>query len=686
MIQNKKLIIDITNCNKDNYFCNKLFFKELICNFADKIYISDSLHGLRNFENVEFLENIFNIKINRSIIFSSKKELYDLNEDDLYLNLCYYDTFDKGFEDLKCKKIFYLNYSNEDSFINEINLIYKIKVDLILTNFLPDELPYHFDWLNNSAKYFLNNFQFIDHEYFPCSEFIQSKKMEMRNGLIIFDSTSTVLNHKTDNIILKTLENVGYEKFDISNTETLNLFKLLQKNIVKSKVVISTIRNPSLNQIIGLVCGLYGSKNISLNTCITSPLRFLINEQENPIISESNFYENNDKSIRQKLYNIIRNDPSIKKEFNTPASKNIHNKSNFIYKFENRITGFKISSIEQIYTNHSVRYKSQNVGIKLEKLPENNFSAWFNNPFAVIILERICHNNLNSPKLFDELQAKKISEDLIQLLCFNIQNLVNNDWFYRFLGKLASNDDMAKMLDKIFISLFQKQIFVNADNISTFRLSIWPFDMWFDLLNQEKRESLQGLLKLGEKFMLYHLKKDSKLISSVSWLLLFLLYQGKVDDALSFIDNNKLSLDNSFIVKNRIQVIQNLWCMGNEESAKKVILEYDYVLEKLTHTDLLIYAIFSALTSCWEQAELAYSILHKVKPTIFHNNENLLPRNFWLYQAIVYKKVGNLSGFSSFINKAELIDKYWTNQKVLLDRHITIEKKFYNFVPLFNIT
>jgi hypothetical protein len=686
MIQNKKLIIDITNCNKDIFSCNKLFFKELICNYADKIYIDDSLHRLSNFENVEFLENIFDVKINMSIIISSKEELNNLNGDDIYFKLCYYDTFDKGFEDLKCKKIFYLNYSNESSFINEINFIYKIKVDLILTNFLPDELPYHFDWLNNSAKYFLNNFQFIDHEYFPCSGFSQSKKMEIRNGLIIFDSTSTVLNHKTDNLILKTLENAGYKKLDISSTETLSLFKLLQKMIVKSKVVISTIQNPSVNQIIGSVCELYGSKNISLNTCITSPLRFLISGQEKPIISEGYFHENNNISIRQKILNIIRNDPSIKKEPNIPASKNIYNKSNFIHKFENRITGFKISSIEQIYSYHSVRNKNQNVGIKLEKLPENNFPAWFNNPFAEIILERICHNNLNSPKLFDEVQAKKISEDLIQLLCLNIPNLVHNDWHYRFLSKLASNDDMAKMLEKIFISLFQKQTFVNADNISTFRLSVWPFDMWFDLLNQEKRVSLQGLLKLGEKFMLYHLKKDSKFISSVSWLLLFLLYQGKVDDALSFIDNNKLNLDNSFIDKNRIQVIQTLWCMGNEESAKKVILEYDYVLERLTHTDLLIYAIFTALSSCWEQAELAYSILHKVNPTIFHNNENLLPRNFWLYQAIVYKKVGNTSGFCSFINKAELIDKYWTKQKVLLDRHITIDKKFYDFVPLFNIT
>ena len=127
MIQNKKLIIDITNCNKDIFSCNKLFFKELICNYADKIYIDDSLHRLSNFENVEFLENIFDVKINMSIIISSKEELNNLNGDDIYFKLCYYDTFDKGFEDLKCKKIFYLKSCDYNSDSGSKSYSYRIR-------------------------------------------------------------------------------------------------------------------------------------------------------------------------------------------------------------------------------------------------------------------------------------------------------------------------------------------------------------------------------------------------------------------------------------------------------------------------------------------------------------------------------------------------------------------------------
>ena len=143
-----------------------------------------------------------------------------------------------------------------------------------------------------------------------------------------------------------------------------------------------------------------------------------------------------------------------------------------------------------------------------------------------------------------------------------------------------------------------------------------------------------------------------------------------------------------------VRVIADSWVNGyllenNEPApfglARATMESHTLSYEFFSNRDLLLYAILSALTGCWEKAGESYRMIFEKNPNIFLKENLLKPRNFWLMQALVYKKIGQTDYYKSFLRKAEEIDPYWNLHKFLLGREIVPEETPRDCVPLFHL-
>ena len=689
MIGNTKLVLDATPIANDEFSFHDELFTFLAGNFADFIFCSSSVSEKKRQDTLLKLRESVEEGRTDQLCLLGTADSVELSQNDLLLSLSSKAVLNQELLQLGCKKAVLLSLSDKSSLQERINFCHSNEVDLILADFLPDEVDYDLTGNNNAWNYFLDNFLFLGPLYDSLQTVNSGNAQSQESVLLIIDSESQQLSGQTaQSSIVNALNKAkGFDVLDVSKLHDPNMLSTLRQKIVTSSGVVSLFDDPGLFHQVHTISQFSGKHHFLWGKCSLSPIRFLHTGQLHPLLLEG-VDSLREISQREKITRAINaaNVP-LQKIVLEENQQSKFTSNHYIEKLQNWLLTRKVSGIEECYKGNSSDSGSLASPSKgTVEWPILHMTKWAQGPLAGTISNKIVVDQLHPElKVNDEL-LKLTSDSLVEMVCFSAPHLdPRGDWLYSFLNKLLSKEGMSEKLEKLFVAFLENPILSNRHHFATLRSAIWPIAMWFDLLNPEKRKPLQDFLLLGENFSKMELRQNKSNESPFAWLLLFLLYQKKEQEALELLDSNKFGFNEKFIQQQRLTAIQVLWFIGSEDLAKETMESNKASFEFLSNRDLLLYSILAALTNCWAQAKDSYQLLFQKSPQIFSKANLLKPRNFWLLQALVYKKVGNSKYYESFLKKAEEVDIYWDRQKVLIEREIPLVEDIKDVVPFFDL-
>ena len=158
MIGDTKLVLDATPIANDEFSFHDELFTFLAGNFADFIFCSSSVSEKKRQDALlRVRESVGEGRANQLCLLG-KADSIELSQNDLLLSLSSKAALNHELLQLGCKKAFLLSFSDKSSLQERINFCHSNEVDLILADFLPDEVDYDLTGNNNAWNYFLNNF------------------------------------------------------------------------------------------------------------------------------------------------------------------------------------------------------------------------------------------------------------------------------------------------------------------------------------------------------------------------------------------------------------------------------------------------------------------------------------------------------------------------------------------------
>jgi len=689
MIGDSALILDTTPLANGKYCLHEELLVALAHDHADAFFFNESVPIEKQNDVLAFLKSNFGQSEHmQNPLLMGKKDLEKLKPDDIFLSLCPKIEFDEYYMQFACKKALYISYPKDDCFEKQLKLFEDFKVDLILTDFLPDEIEVESFQNIEGWEYFINHFLYLS----PTIN-IQSKPLIKSSNnsakiLLIVDNNiesrrkETINQHSLVTVLRKSDE---IDFIDISKGINSQYHICLKQDIASSTSIISWLNEPGTFHQIHLICQFTGKVHHHLGNCPLSPIRFLYSGLDQPhflkhITSTSN------TSIRYKVNDIIKR-KKIKSGNRIPDEKSLNRLSceYLINKIINRISLNEFSSLENCYRSDTTKTSvHQPVHYENIDFESSSFSTWIRNPIAPIIATKIVKEELNNKLNFDY----DLFLDTTTLLTKSISTIssyikIGKYWSFDFLNNALEIDIIADNLKKYLHDLKHQQNALEGLNYNTLRRGIWSNSFFHTLLDPEKRKKFTKLLEFGEELESNNKKEGNLTKDSFAWLLIFLLYQNKTQKALNLLNDYDRIFDDCFAHENRISSMLILWLIDNEEIARKMVEEYQIPEDFSHYQSILVHAIVSALTGCWDKAELSYNRIHETMPNIFIKKDWIRPRNLFLMQAIVYQKVGNKDYFELFLEKAIQDNPYWYIQKILLDRKIQVNKSKESIIPLF---
>lgn len=683
MISNFKLVLDISPFANTVFFLHKELLINLAKNYADYLFFEKSISKEKQHLALKHLVANESDREAYETRILDQASLSNLDQSFLFLSLSDIVIVNKELQELECKKGMLLSSSDEDELLQKINACYSNKIDLILSDFLPDEILLSLPKDIVGWDYFLEKFMFLG----PVCDFTPKYKtncdLETKTILLLFNLQKTNRHAAHELVLVDAF--LKSKAFKAINIGEIGSIELLREEISSCASVISIVNDQAIFHQIHTFCKLSGKEHFSWETCPLSPIRFLHSEQGHPHLIEGldRFKES---SLREKINLIIKaKATSAKGIFVEPEKSHRLSSKYYVDKLDKFLSNEKLSGLEETYnSNHNYSESTPFISLQTPPKSHSSFIKWAKGPIAERISIKILEGNLPAELKQNEEFHKVFLNALVKHI-FAAATFLNEKgtWPCLFLSKSIDLDGISKSLEESLIELLKLPNFRSENNLYLHKQAVWSDFFIFDLLNPKKRRMHQNFLQLGEKYIDLAIRSGHSGKGDFAWLILFHLYQDKGNKALEILDSQKYGFDDNFIQVLRISAIQVLWSIGDENLAKETIQKYRFSFEVSSASDLLTFSIFAALTDCWEIAKESYELLFKKRPHIFLNETQLKPRNFWLYQALVYKKVGNHELYNSFLRKAEEVDDYWNLQKILIERKILSHKNQKEIIPIF---
>lgn len=690
MIGNAKLFIDVTPLVRKEICTHGDLLLDLAKNYADAFYLSDSIKDSTELEELStLLESTQGESKNPT--FLGLEDLRKIAPDEIFLSFSNNALLDENFLKLACRKSFLLSISDDRTTLEQkIKACHQNEIELIMADFLPDEISWESFVKSPSFGYFLDKFIFLGPAFAASSlESNIGKASDSAKILLIIDSKScSGQEHKSISpTLLSALRKSNhFEALDISDSHGELLAEIKSKIIARAAVV-SSHENLSILHHVHLICGFIGKPHFIWAEGSFSPIRFLFAGQSNPLFDKG-FNAMKGISLRQQITLVLKavDDPNAEQTASPKDKSERFSSHIYAEKISRWLSSGVFEGLEECYRDSALDSGSPHPSLVDGTWPTSVFSKWAQGPFAPKVSDLILKRHLHPELKQDEELLESTRIALIEsVFCYSPHLNNGAGWPHAFLSKATCVDEVQERLESLLTFMLNKPDFQNAYHLNTLRAAIWPYRFFASLLNPEQLKESQSYLHLGERFLRMEISAKGLSESPFSWLLLFLLYQEKSKEALALLDEHSSKLNDSFVQGQVLTSIQVLWLIGDEDLASATMESHNFSYKFFSDRDLLLCSILSALTGCWEKAEESYRLISEKNPDIFLRENLLKPRNFWLLQSLVYKKVGNSDLAQSFLSKAKEIDPYWGLHMSLLDRDVSSDDANRDCVPQFNL-